>query len=230
MLDARFKMYKWFYRHHAVAAADNLLEEALVQAVDDGSTDGNVFHWRSMEGGLGDDDSVLGTVAAAWRADPEKYEYYRGLWDRRHFPVSLLKRQSDYSEFARRTMEITGRSMTDADILERIEQFTASGAKANLVDDPALAGPLSAAHTMIRFAGGVPYSPLSPSDRIWMHTDDGRLHEIREQSAYTKHINEAWMSHPSVYFSFVVPGLRKGDLTPDMKEKLRDAMIKTIFQ
>lgn len=230
MLDARFKMYKWFYRHHAVAAADNLLEEALVQAVDDGSTDGNLFHWRSMEGGLGDDDSVLGTVAAAWRADPEKYEYYRGLWDRRHFPVSLLKRQSDYSEFARRTMEITGRSMTDADILERIEQFTASGAKANLVDDPALAGPLSAAHTMIRFAGGVPYSPLSPSDRIWMHTDDGRLHEIREQSAYTKHINEAWMSHPSVYFSFVVPGLRKGDLTPDMKEKLRDAMIKTIFQ
>jgi len=56
-----------------------------------------------------------------------------------------------------------------------------------------------------------------------------RLHEITKQSAYTKHINEAWMSHPSVYFSFVVPGLQRSEVTPAMKEKLRDAVIETIF-
>ena len=231
MLDARFKMYMWFYRHHAVAASNHLLEEALAQAVDDGTLDRDLFHWRSFADGLGEDDSVLSSMAHEWRKKSPGYEKYAGLWDRRHFPISLLKHPSDYSEFAKRVMESTGRTMADADILKAIEEFTLSGSTpTDLVADSQQTDPLHRAHTMIRFAGGAPYRPLNPpQDSIWLRTDNGQLHELTKQSPYTKHINEAWGDYPSVYLSCVVPGLQRSDVTPDMKEELTGRVIRTIF-
>lgn len=228
MLDARFKMYMWFYRHHAVAASSHLLEEALTCAIGDGAVGKDLFRWRSFAEGYGD-DSVLDGIMAEWRKSGE-YEKYRGLWDRRYFPVSILKQLSDYSEFAKQVMEYTGRSMADGDILRKIKEFTSSGTKAVIDGDSDPADPLRSAHTMIRFVAGSPYRPLkAPSDSIWLRTDDGGLHELTTKSPYTKRINEAWDDYPSVYFSCVVPGLTKREVTPEMKNELECRAIRTIF-
>lgn len=228
MLDARFKMYVWFYRHHAVAASTHLLEESLAQAVNDGTLGKDLFRWTAFADGRGD-DSVLNDIAEEWRKSG-KYEVYRGLWDRRYFPVSILKRPSDYLEFAKQVMNDTGRSIADGDILKEINRFAPPGTKVNVAGDSQPNDPLGSAHTMIRLAGGTPYLPLKgPSDSIWLNTDDGRLHELTTKSPYTKRINEAWNDYPSVYFSFVVPGLPRSKVTPDMKEELKRRAIRAIF-
>ena len=224
MLDARFKMYKWFYRHHAVAASSHLLEESLAQAVSDGTLCGDLFRWRSFADGLGD-DSVLNAVMEEWRKSG-KYGIYRGLWDRRHFPVSVLKHPSDYSEFAKQAMAATGRSMADGDILKAIKRLAPS----YRAGDGQPADPLNRAHMMIRFSDGAPYRPLkAPSDSIWLRTDDGRLHELTTKSPYTKRLNEAWADDPSVYISCVVPGLPRSEITPAMKEELKGRAIRAMF-
>ena len=234
MLDARFKMHKWVYRHHAVGVADMLVEKAITQMVDSGALDRNLLHWKSFERGRGGDDYILEKIMREWDRDHEKYANYRGLWDRRYFPVSLLKHPADYSAFAERAMELTKREISDNTIVDKISRFLSSPNVERIMTDALLPlqEPLRGAYTMIKFAGSMPYLPIAPPDSIWLYTndDDGRrLHELGKQSAYAKYISEESRNYHSVYLACIVPGLCKDKVTPGMKAELKDAVIRAVF-
>jgi len=234
MLDARFKMHKWVYRHHAVSVADMLAEKAVTHMVDSGVLDGDLLHWKSFESGRGTDDYILDKMACEWDRDPGRYSNYRGLWDRRYFPVSLLKHPADYSEFAKRAMELTKRNMSDRAVVSKILEFLSSpnAEKTMTAALSQLEEPLRGTYTMLKIGGSVPYSPVAPSDSIWLYTNDSgniQLHELAKQSAYADYISREWKNHPSVYLACIVPGLLKNQVTPGMKDALKDAVVNAIF-
>ena len=126
MLDARYKMYKWVYLHHTVCVGDILATKAIESMIADGVLEKDLFHWKSFERGLMGDEYVMYRIMREWEKGNSKYANYRGLWDRRHFPVSLLKYPADYSEFATRVMTLTKRNMTDGVIAAKIAEFLSS--------------------------------------------------------------------------------------------------------
>ena len=234
MLEARYKMYRWVYRHHAVGAADMLVEDAIKHMVDNGVLDRDLLHWKSFETGRGSDDYVLDKLMCEWGLEREKYANYRGLWDRRHFPVSLLKHPADYSEFAKQAIELTKRNMADSAIVTQILRFTSSPNIENHMTDAlsSLGEPLRNTYTLIKFGGSMPYRPIDPSDTIWLYTDDDgsvQLHELTKQSAYANYISEEWRHHPSMHIAYIVPGLCKDEVTHDMKAAVKDAAVRAIF-
>ena len=162
-----------------------------------------------------------------------EYANYRGLWDRRYLPVSLLKHPDDYLEFAKRTREFTQRDIKDESILARIAKFkTSVGAEKTIADALAPLGePLSSTHVMIRFGSWTPYWPVKPTDNIWLYTEGGsvRLRELETQSMHANNTNQGGAYYPSVYFSCVVPGLQRIDVVPNMKEKLKGAIMQAVF-
>ena len=234
MLDARYKMYKWVYLHHTVCVGDILATKAIESMIADGVLEKDLFHWKSFERGLMGDEYVMYRIMREWEKSNSKYANYRGLWDRRHFPVSLLKHPADYSEFATRVMTLTKRNMTDGVIAAKIAEFLSSPdvEKTTATALSSLAGPLRDAYVMIKFGGGAPYRPLSTSDSIWLYTIDGenvQLHELTKQSKYAMYITYEWENHPSVYMACVIPGLEKKQVTPSMKVDIKDAIIKAAF-
>lgn len=234
MLDARFKMYKWLYQHHAVVAADVLLEKAVEQLISENIINKQIFYWKEFGKGLSTDDYVLNKLIEAWEKDHDKFQTYKGLWDRRFFPVSILKRPSDYPEFAFQAGKFMGRNLSDEVIEKMIKQFATSSDSKSKLDKTfsSLSNPLNETQVIIKFTGRTPYQPLSsPSENIWLFTsNDDQLHELTKKSSYTSHINDEWKNFPSVYFSCVIPGVLKKDVSDDMRKKIKAAIIETIFQ
>ena len=232
MLDARFYMYQLLYRHHKVAATDDLIDGAIRSLIEGEVLKKDRLHWKAFESGLGVDDYIIDLMTSEWRNGCAEYDIYRGLWDRRYLPVSLLKHASDYLEFAKQAREFTRRDMEDDAILEKIAEFhTSSDAKKTLVDSLAPLGePLINTHVMIRFGSRTPYWPVRSADSVWLYTSGSmRLRELSRQSARANKTNERSAYYPSVYFSCVVPGLQRREVTSDMKEKLKLTIVQSVF-
>lgn len=233
MLSARFYMYQLLYRHHKVATTDDLIERAIKQMIKDGVLKKDLLHWKAFEKGLGVDDYVIDLMAYKWSRGLAEYAEYRGLWDRRYLPVSLLKHPDDYVKFAKHTRKFTQRDIEDGDILAKIAAFQASpNAETAIADtlDP-LGEPLSSTHVMIRLGSWTPYWPMRSTDNIWLYTEGGsvRLRTLTRQSVRANNLSERGVYYPSVYFFCTIPGLQRRDVTTDMKEKILDAIIKAAF-
>lgn len=228
MLDARFKMYKWLYQHHTVVAADALIQLAIEKLVEEKIIDKKFFHWKEFGKGLTTDDYVLNKLIEAWHKDADKYQVYKGLWDRRYLPLSILKRPSDYPEFAFHAGKFMGRNLSDKVIEEMIRKYSQANIDKTFSSLPS---PLNETRVIVKFTGRTPYQPLeSPEDNIWLFTnDDDQLHELTKKSAYTSHINDEWKIFPSVYFSCIIPGVEKNDISDSMRAQMKDAIIKSIF-
>ena len=234
MLDARYKMYKWVYGHHTVGVMDIMVAKSIQNMIDDGVLEKDLFHWTSFERGLIGDEYIMHRIMREWEKGDAKYANYQGLWDRRHFPVSLLKHPADYSEFARRVMTLTKRNMTDRAIVAKLAKLLPSpyAEKTAATALSALPSPLREADVVIKFGGGTPYRPPSSSDSIWLYTIDSgdvQLHELTKQSKYAKYITYEWENQPSVYMACVVPGLERKQVTSSMKSDIKDAIIKAAF-
>lgn len=234
MLDARFKMYKWVYLHHTVGVGDITVAKAIERMIDDGVLEKDLFHWKSFAKGLVGDEYIMHRIMRAWEKGDAKYANYRGLWDRRYFPASLLKHPADYSEFAKRVMTLTNRNMTDRAIVAKLAKLLSSphAQKTAAAALSALPPPLRDADVVIKLGGGTPYRPPSSSDSIWLYTLDSgnvQLHELTKQSKYAMYITYEWENQPSVYMACVVPGLERKRVTPSMKSEIKDAIIKAAF-
>jgi len=231
MLDARFKMYKWLYQHHTVVATDNLMQLALQKLVKLKKTELSLFHWKKFSNGLSNDDFILNKLIECWCQNSSEFESYKGLWDRRFIPTSILKRPSDYPEFAFLVQKYTGRHQSDDVIGQKIKEFSKSTEAEKKLDAEfqTMGEPLKNTNVIIITTGRAPYQPLSEEDNVWLFDEQGEIHELMKKSAYTSHINQEWQTSPSVYISCFIPNVMKSKIDKLMKEKMRDAIIKAIF-
>lgn len=231
MLDARFKMYKWLYQHHTVVATDGLMQLALHELIESKKIELDLFHWKKFPVGLSNDDFVLNKLIECWNENHTQFDPYKGLWDRRFVPTSILKRPSDYPEFASLVIKFTKRNQSDEAIGLKIKEFSKSPDGESKLDAEfaSMPAPLNDTNVLIITTGRAPYQPLSESDNVWLFDDQDEIHELMKKSAYTSHINTEWETSPSVYISCFIPNFMKAKITKTMRDTTKNAIIKAIF-
>lgn len=94
MLDARYKMYRWFYSHHTVVVLNELLKIAIDMLIED-PTIGKLFHWTEYKNGYSTDDYIISRLIG--QTSDEKFGKVKGLIDRRYLPVSIFKSTPDFA-------------------------------------------------------------------------------------------------------------------------------------
>lgn len=226
ILDARFKMYKWAYNHHLIVALDRLLRTAIESMIKDDKLTYQDFHWTTFLEGKTDEDYI--------RTKLIEYQNikFKGLFDRRYAPTSLLKRPGDHGNLFEMIKEKMGRSVNEEAVLKQIKKWLTTRRK-YVSTSSRIPGDSEVPDSMELLAVQKPRSPYKALDRnetIWICTDkDEELKELTTQSRYTKVINEEWQHFPSFYISFFIPKIKK-DETNEYKEKVLDLVAKRIAE
>ncbi len=201
-LDARFKMYKWLASHHMVVAANELLKQAITESIEKGDLSAGAFYWKQFSVGEGSDTHV---VTGLLRRVKKVKSPFRGLVDRRYFPVSLLKRPRDHEKFENDVKEATGMRVSSQAIRDKLPRLMDRFQKDPYVklrgyDGRVLAVPVTR----------TPYRSREEKDIVWLTSrEPDVLHELTEVSQYFSEINREWATFPSYYISYVVPGKTK---------------------
>ncbi len=214
MLDARFKMHKWFYNHHVVIATNQLIENAMEKLLNDRIVDPKIFHWKSYEKGFSNDEYILTKLQEALSTRKSDYIRFLGLIDRRYIPTSLLKHHGDYRIMYDKINEYSGRRESYDAIISKLKTFFEDPKhKTELkVKFEALKQPLNKTHVFGVNVRRVPYAPFSEEDvedKIWLYGKGEGISELTNVSTYFKQINYEWNNFPSVYLSYVIPGKTK---------------------
>ncbi len=231
MLDSRFKMYKWLYQHHMVVTTDALIQLAVKDLVKKDMIEPKIFHWKEFSNLRSTDDYILDVLAEHWKNNQEIFYKYRGLWDRRYLPVSLLKRSGDWDRFINRAAEITKRKQPRIVLEKKIKNYPQDILSMKLLEALAESpNPIKKAEIMIISRGRAPYQPLTLDDNIWLFDGKDEMQELMSQSAYIKCINEEWTSFPGVYLPCLIPNIRKNKFSDDMKNEIMDMLIRVIFE
>ncbi len=82
MLDARYKMYRWFYSHHTVVATNELIKIGIDMLIDDDDDIGSLFHWSKFEDVYSTDEYILNILRKEIEED-SKYIKIKSIVDRR---------------------------------------------------------------------------------------------------------------------------------------------------
>lgn len=202
ILDARFKMYKWLYGHHMVVATNELLLQAVGSLIDDKKLEEKEFYWNNFASGGLSDSHVMAAIS---REFGPGLNPYRGLFDRRYIPVSLLKRPSDHRRFQIEIGQIVGRDFGSDILRDKLRKFID-----NIRQNPDINVDGNTVKVLAVAVPRSPYTPIRKEDTIWMCSEQkDELSELTTVSDYFAGINREWERSPSYYISYVVPGKAK---------------------
>lgn len=230
MLDARFKMYRWFYNHHTIVVTNELLKLAVSKLVEKNKKIALLFHWSQFEKGYSTDDYVLSMLLE--RIDQASYQVAKGLVDRRYLPVSLFKSTPD---FGRLIVEVSRRSGKKEDpkiVTEKIVQFFKHKASELLEKRLGkMGGNLAKCKIYQTNVQMKPYEPFSNKDRVYLYrTHENELCELLSESPYFNKVNDVWKSFRGSYIFYLIPGEQRqkfGEYKPKILEVIADEIAKT---
>ncbi len=227
MLDARFKMYRYFYSHHTVVATNELLRFAIDVLINESQKIAELFHWKSYGLGYSTDVHILDLLQE--RKDKDDFIKVKGLLDRRFLPISIFKSNLDLGRFINEIKELSSISMTDETMNESIVSFfkNANGEdkiKTELEKKPNIANCEIFQSTVIL----KPYSPFSSQDRVYLfRANEEKLCELYAVSSYFQKINVEWTKIKRLYLFCLIPGKTKKEFK-SIKEEIRGILATEI--
>lgn len=225
MLDARLKMYKWFYQHHTVTATNTLVEDAIELMIQRDHSLGKLFHWSSYSDGDSTDEKILANLLDLIKTDKD-FKKFKGLIDRRYLPVSIFKQTHDYRTLMDEIKKNTGVEESDESLQTRLDKFWNTPNQEELSHMIERKGGILSNLNLLskNFPRSSPYRPLSTSDSILFYTKyDEKFRELTTISPYSVKINEEWIKFPSLFVFYVIPGIQK-----KYAIKHRDFIMKSI--
>lgn len=230
MLDARLKMYKWFYQHHTVTATNTLIEDAIELLIERNNSLAKLFHWSSYSTGDSTDEHILSTLLNLVKTDKD-FKKFKGLIDRRYIPVSIFKQPHDYKTLIDQIKRFTGIEETDDSLRERLKKFWNIPRPTKLMKiinkKPDI--PKSLYLLSKNLPRASPYKRISPSDSILFYTkNDKKLRELTTLSPYSVKINDEWVKFPSLFVFYVIPNVQKTEAEQRYKSFIVESLAKAI--
>ena len=210
MLDARFKMYRYFYNHHTVVVTNELLAFAIDELIEESKDIAELFHWSSYAMGFSTDEHILDLLRE--RKDKPNYLKTKGLVDRRFLPISLFKSTPDLGRLIREINKLSGivleKSIGDANIATFFKADGANKIQSRLEGKDTLKNCEMFQSTVTL----KPYRPFSATDRVYLFRDHGEdLCELFTESTYFQKINKEWEDFKGLYLFYYIPGKMKKD-------------------
>ena len=227
MLDARFKMYRYFYNHHTVVATNELLRFAIDGLVNESPEIADLFHWKSYSLGYSTDSHILDLLRA--RTDTGDFLKVKGLVDRQFLPISIFKSISDLGRFINEIEELSGTNMSSESMGKNISSFLKDNKgmekiKIEFEKESHLENCEIFQSTVIM----KPYSPFSKEDRIYLfQKNGGELCEFYSESPYFQKVNEEWGKFRGFYLFYLIPGKRKKEFK-EFKAKIKNILASEI--
>ncbi len=227
MLDARYKMYRWFYSHHTVVMTNDLIRRAIEMMVSSNVNLAKLFHWSSYEGGKSTDDYILFELLR--RTESSKYEKLKGLVDRRYMPVSLFKSTPDSGRMIHQITKILGFDLSRPIVRNHIESFFKKDGEEKLKQRlEKLQGELSKCVVFQTDVKMKPYTPFEESDRVYLfRSNEAELCELSGESEYFSAINNEWARFNGLYVFYLIPSKKKQAFS-EYKEMLRSIIAEEI--
>ena len=227
MLDARFKMYRWFYSHNTVVVINDLIERAIDMMTAKDEELAKLCHWSSYESGNSTDDYVLSKIYENQQL-PE-YQKVRGLVDRRYLPLSLFKSTPDTGRLIHKINKIGGVQLARHIVRVRIASFFegdgSTRLKAKLEEKEGELAKCVIFHTSVKMK---PYKPFEPHDRVYLfRTKEDELCELSTESDYFQAVNNEWGKFHGLYVSYLIPEKMKVDFS-NLRDKIRDIIAEEI--
>jgi hypothetical protein len=227
MLDARFKMYRYFYNHHTVVVTNELLGFAIDELINESKEIADLFHWSSYVDGYSTDGHILDLLRE--RVDKENYLRTKGLVDRRFLPISIFKSTPDLGRLIREINHLSGITLDKGIGDENIRSFFRDGGGENKIQQKLESNDkLKDCEIFQSTVIMKPYEPFSPIDRVYLFRDQGEdLCELYSESTYFQKINEEWKKFKGLYLFFYIPGKMKKDFQ-SLKEEIRSILASEI--
>ncbi len=230
MLDARFKMYKWFYNHHTVMATNRLMEIAIRLMLEDDISIGDLFHWSSYSSGRSTDEIILLKLREFIEKDKDRYGIVRGLIDRRYLPISLFKTTPDYRRLRKVIDEKIGTEQPKETLQGMITTFIKGDYEKKITDQLEKIG--SGLEKCIVFSAGLErktYSSFHDNpEKVYLYKKPKkRFCELLTESEYFKNINDEWGDFPNVFVFYLIPNQEKKTYA-DYADKIRDVIATEI--
>ena len=223
MLDARFKMYHWFYNHHTVIMTNELMKRAIVLMIEMDKSVEELFHWSKFEDGFSTDDYLLTKLRECYKKNQKKFREVLGLLDRRYLPTAIFKATPEVARFIDKITSVDGIHEDDKAKLKKIISYFHDKNGAEQLKEKLEAEGGYYKHCKIYQTDfhSNPYSPLDPdTDKIFLYRhDEKNLCELWSESPYFKKINEAYEEITTLSVFFVIPGKFKREVE-SQKEKI----------
>lgn len=226
MLDARYKMYRYFYNHHTVVVLNELIKTAIDMMVEDRDV-AKQFHWTSYKDGNSTDEFILSKLRE--RMGDKKYEKVRGLLDRRYLPLSFFKSNPDFARLIVDVVEAADRK-EDLDVVRKDiikffkENKGAEQIQKRLNGDDKLKE-CTILHTDLRMK---PYVPFEEKDKVWLYrSSEDELCELSSESPYFKKVNEEWGNYHGLFVFYLFPGKQRNEFR-DYKGEIRKIIAEEI--
>lgn len=226
MLDARYKMYRWFYSHHTVVGLNELLKIAIDMLAEDPNI-GKLFHWTEYKNGYSTDDYIISRLIE--QTNNDKFLKVKGLIDRRYLPLSLFKSTQD---FARIVTKVEQKLIIHHDddtirklIIEAFKSEDVGIVIKNKLDGDSSLNNCEIFQTQLKMK---PYEPLSQNDQIYLYrTEEDNLCELLSESRYFKKINEEWTQYRGLYLFYLIPGEKREEFL-NLRERIMEIITSTI--
>jgi len=219
MLDARYKMYRWFYNHHTVVATNELIRMALEMLIKDKEI-AKLFHWKSYPEGYSTDDYVL--VKLRDNINDGDFIKTKGLLDRRYLPISIFKSTPDYGRLFGEIRRLSGIRGNDDIVDNAIKSFFHSEDGAEKIQQrlEKSEGDLKNCELFQSSVTLKPYRPFAKStDKIFLYRRQNEdLCDFFSESPYFQKINEEWEKFQLLYLFYYIPGKKKTEFKNYQKE------------
>ena len=227
MLDARFKMYRYFYNHHTVVATNELLRFAIDALINDSQKIAELFHWKSYSSGYSTDVHILDLLRE--RKDKDNFLKVKGLVDRRFLPISLFKSTPDLGRFIKEISNLSSMSMAKETMDNNIASFFKDANGTNKIQtELEKKSNLENCEIFLSTVTMKPYSPFSPKDRVYLfRANEEDLCEIYSESSYFQKINEEWAKFRGFYLFYLIPGQTKKEFKT-IKGEIRNVLASEI--
>lgn len=210
MLDARYKMYRWFYNHHTVVATNELIKSAIKMLIKEKKI-AELFHWSSFAEGFSTDEYILTKLKE--RMKKTQYLKVKGLIDRQYFPIAIFKSTPDFGRLIANIMKKAKISQGVEIVGQAIIDFFQEddGAKKIQVGLDKKGGILKKCELFQATVTMKPYQPFSHSkEKVYLfRSPQDDLCELYSESSYFQKINEEWEKFKNLYLFYIIPGLTK---------------------
>jgi len=229
MLDARYKMYRWFYNHHTVVVTNFLTRLAINLMISDSAYE-KLFHWSSFSEGHSTDDFILSRLVELVK-DP-KYHEVKGLVDRRYMPISLLKSIPDFRRFVKLIRKYSGIEEDKETILTTVRNFFGSSDSESLIKVALEREGNEIGQCNVYFTGErlKIYKPFLREEKVFLYRNEGEdLCELWSESEYFKSINTLWSRYHGLYLFYLIPNRKRQDFS-QYREKITDILAQEIVK
>jgi len=232
LMDARFKMYKWIYHHHLRVAYDALMREAIKHLVKSGYMEKDDFHWIAFLNGRTDDSDVLYCLKKYISSGKDDARLYKGLFDRRYAPLSLLKRRADYKRWRNDIRRAINVDIRDEDIPGVIIKWVSQTSDiahddrnwlVKETNNPALRD----IRLIVASPIYVPYKWVTRDDMIFIYSERVGLQELMAASDYVNAINTVWEEYAPVFVAVVHTDIPKEELKK-YRNSIYQALTRTV--